>query len=565
MANDRLYVIINDVSSLDIEGLYIEELPPISKPTMRSLREEIDGKDGDIITKLGYSAYDKEMKIGLAQNYDINEVISFFNSKGKIQFSNELDKYYNFEILEQIDFTALQTFKNAVVTLHCQPFKYPINEEPIEGILTPVNVKGNSFHISNTSRSSIQVEIIGNTYQNPPSFFEPQEIEEGNQSTISVRNKNIAYVGNETLLFENTYITPSGSIIANDDYDVYFLPVMSSEEYTLSIKNTSNEEKLISGNFYDFSNFRVGKFYYSIPANTKIEQTILTPTNTSHLYLSIPKTYSELQLEFGNESTSYEEAEIQFYYINLIKYGGEYGVQKINKIGNYYDLLFKNVQDSPYYSEDLVSNAWYVKKQINKVIVPAGSVGIMLDDMLPNSSIFSKYGGTVNGTYVDYSGYTLPNDDTILYITTTPTYVRLAEPEIYDYLKERITSFPGDTNISITGNLMVNMIANISVTDNIEIEINNHGNIYSKPMLDITGYGIINVSLNDNQIFSVNVEDEVVIDPTNLEAYNPNTKQLMNRQVVGNIDNLKLEPGENTLRFTGNITSVSITDYTRYL
>ena len=564
MANDRLYVIINDVSSLDIEGLFIEELPPISKPTMRSLREEIDGKDGDIITKLGYSAYDKEMKIGLAQNYDINEVISFFNSKGKIQFSNELDKYYNFEILEQIDFESLQTFKSAVVTFHCQPFKYPINEEPIEGILTPVNVEGSSFHIPNTSSGSIQVEIIGNTYQNPPDFFEPQEIIEGNQSTILVRNKNIAYVGNEMLLFENTYITPDGRIIANDDYDVYLVSVMASEEYTLSIKNTSNEEKLISGNFYNFDNFRVGKFSYSVPANTKIEQTILTATNTSHLYLSIPKTYSELQLEFGNEATSYEEAEMQGYYINLNKYG-ESGVQKINKIGNYYDLLFKNVQDSPYYCEDLVSNAWYVKKQINKVIVPAGSVGIMLDDMLPNSSIFSKYGGSVNGTYVDYSGYTLPNDDTILYITTTPTYVRLAEPEIYDYLKENITSFPGDTNISITGNLMVNMIADISVTDNIEIEVNNYGNIYSKPMLDIVGYGIINVSLNDNQIFSVNIDNEIVIDSSNLEAYNPNTNQLMNRQVVGNIDNLKLEPGESTLKFTGNVTSVSITDYTRYL
>lgn len=564
MANDRLYVIINDVSSLDIEGLYIEELPPISKPTMRSLREEIDGKDGDIITKLGYSAYDKEMKIGLAQNYNINEVISFFNSKGKIQFSNELDKYYNFEILDQIDFESLQTFKSAVVTFHCQPFKYPINEEPIEGILTPINVNGNSFHIPNTSSSSIQVEIIGNTYQNTPSFFEPQEIIEGNQSTILVQNKNIAYVGNEMLLFENTYITPNGRIIANDDYDVYLVPVMEGEEYTLSIKNTSNEEKLISGNFYNFDNFRVGKFSYSVPANTKIEQTILTATNTSHLYLSIPKTYSELQLEFGNEATSYEEAELQGYYINLNKYG-ESEVQKINKIGNYYDLLFKNVQDSPYYCEDLVSNAWYVKKQINKVIVPAGSVGIMLDDMLPNSSIFSKYGGSVNGTYVDYSGYTLPNDDTILYITTTPTYVRLAEPEIYDYLKENITSFPGDTNISITGDLMVNMIANISVTDNIEIEINNHGNIYSKPKLDIVGYGIINVSLNDNQIFSVNIDNEIVIDSSNLEAYNPNTNQLMNRQVVGNIDNLKLEPGLSTLKLTGNIESVSITDYTRYL
>lgn len=564
MANDRLYVIINDVSSLDIEGLYIEELPPISKPTMRSLREEIDGKDGDIITKLGYSAYDKEMKIGLAQNYDINEVISFFNSKGKIQFSNELDKYYNFEILEQIDFTALQTFKTAVVTLHCQPFKYPVEETPIEGQLTPVSVEGNSFHVSNTSRSSIKVDIIGNTFQKPTSFFDPQEIIEGSQSTIGVLGKNIAYIGIDSLLFENTKITSSGSIVSDNDYDVYFVPIMQNEEYTLSIKNTSNVEKTISANLYDFSNFRVGRFSYTIPESTKIEQTFIANDNSSHLYLSIPKTYAELQLEFGSEATPYEESEQQIYMINLIKYG-EGGVQKINKIGNYYDFLFKNIQGSPYYSEDLVFNAWYVKKQINKVIVPSGSVGITIDDMLPNSTIFSKYGGSVNGNYIDYSGYTLPSDDTILYITTTPTYVRLAEPESYDYLNEYITSYTGETNIFITGNLSVNIKAEISVSNNIEIVINNCGNIYSKPKLDIAGYGIINVSLNDNQIFSVNIEDEIIIDSSNLEAYNPNTNQLMNRQVVGNIDNLKLEPGESTLKFTGNVTSVSITDYTRYL
>ena len=93
----RNYVIINGVNSLTINGLAIKELPPISKPLMRATREEIDGRDGDIITNLGYSAYDKTMEIGLFGNYDVNEVIEYFNQDGTIIFSDESDKYYYFK------------------------------------------------------------------------------------------------------------------------------------------------------------------------------------------------------------------------------------------------------------------------------------------------------------------------------------------------------------------------------------------------------------------------------------------------------------------------------------
>jgi predicted phage tail component-like protein len=127
----RNYVIINGVNSSTKNGLAIKELPPITKPLMRTNIETIDGKDGDVITKLGYSAYDKEMEIGLYGNYDINSIISFFNQNGTIVFSNEPDKYYYFEILNQIDYQKLIKFGSATVVFHCQPFKYKLNETAI--------------------------------------------------------------------------------------------------------------------------------------------------------------------------------------------------------------------------------------------------------------------------------------------------------------------------------------------------------------------------------------------------------------------------------------------------
>ena len=83
------YVILNDVKSTTIKGLLIQSLPPISKPLMRTSVEEIDGRDGDVVTQLGYSAYDKPMSIGLFGDYDVDEVIQYFNSQGTVIFSNE--------------------------------------------------------------------------------------------------------------------------------------------------------------------------------------------------------------------------------------------------------------------------------------------------------------------------------------------------------------------------------------------------------------------------------------------------------------------------------------------
>lgn len=121
-----LYIELNGKSSLDVQGLLVQSLAPITKPKIRTETTEIDGRDGDIVTRLGYSAYDKEISIGLYGNYDIDEVIQYFveNDKGTVLFSNEEDKLYKYEILDQIDFEKLIRFKTAKITFHVQPFKY---------------------------------------------------------------------------------------------------------------------------------------------------------------------------------------------------------------------------------------------------------------------------------------------------------------------------------------------------------------------------------------------------------------------------------------------------------
>lgn len=144
------FVIINGKSSKQIDGLIVQSLPPITKPLMRTQIETIDGRDGDLVTQLGYAAYDKAFSIGLKGDYNVDDVVGFFNTGGKITFSNEIDKYYIFSTYLQIDFKRLLRFRTASVTVHVQPFKYSL----IEGQIITAN---NEIHVRN----------IGNIYSKP--------------------------------------------------------------------------------------------------------------------------------------------------------------------------------------------------------------------------------------------------------------------------------------------------------------------------------------------------------------------------------------------------------------
>lgn len=147
-------MILNGISSTTIQGLLIQNLPPITKPRIRAEAEEIDGRDGDILTLLGYGAYDKEFQIGLYGNFDIDQIIEYFNSSGTVTFSNEPDKYYNYQIVEQIDFEKLLRFKTATVIMHVQPFKYSLADN------------SKTFSISQGT-TSVAIRNMGNIYSKP--------------------------------------------------------------------------------------------------------------------------------------------------------------------------------------------------------------------------------------------------------------------------------------------------------------------------------------------------------------------------------------------------------------
>ena len=238
------YIILNGINSNTITGLIIQSLPPISKPLMRTNIETIDGKDGDIITKLGYSAYDKEISIGLSYNYNVDDVIEFFNSEGTVIFSNEPTKYYKYTILDQIDFNRLIRFKTATVRMHVQPFKYSTTEEDIEENATETDAEGVNFTLENTENGAgfIDLKLKGQTEQKTYSGANllPQD-----KYISSTTTNGITYTNNGDGTFNlsgtataNTTIRiiPIGDLTLESNQAYY---LYSSQPYNVSIFNVS--------------------------------------------------------------------------------------------------------------------------------------------------------------------------------------------------------------------------------------------------------------------------------------------------------------------------------------
>lgn len=218
------YIIINGVVSKNIEGLLIQSLPPISKPKIRTSTEEIDGRDGDIVTTLGYGAYDKTFSIGLKGDYNVDDVIEYFNTSGKITFSNELDKYYKFATYNKIDFNRLVRFKTANVTVHVQPFKYSLDEPPITDT-------------SGAYDTYLSVRNTGNIYSKPKLII-------NGSNTINV------YLGNTQIFNVNlsaageTIIIDAESMNATDEAGNYLNRQVTGDYDNFRLATGINELKI---------------------------------------------------------------------------------------------------------------------------------------------------------------------------------------------------------------------------------------------------------------------------------------------------------------------------------
>lgn len=254
------YIELNGEKSTDVKGLIIQSLPPITKPKVRTSIEEIDGRDGDIVTKLGYAAYDKEVSIGLHGDFDIDDAISFFDSDGEVVFGNEPDKYYRYSILGQIDFKRLIRFRTAKVKMHVQPFKYDAVDRTFEVVNQLIDIKdsttsrfgvtavssGGSVRVAGKATNTVEIMVPIDRIVLSGSYTLAAETS-GNAAGCALKLVSRANPDGDS--FGGTYIElkdTSTSIVtadANAEYDAIWLYVQAgtSVDFTLSATMSSNE------------------------------------------------------------------------------------------------------------------------------------------------------------------------------------------------------------------------------------------------------------------------------------------------------------------------------------
>ena len=238
--NTRPYIVINGVDSRSIPGLIICSLPPITLPAKRVLAETIDGRSGDIVTELGYEAYDKVIEIGLAKEYNVDDIISFFAQEGKVVFGNEPDKYYNFANYSIINFERLIRYKTASVTLHIQPFKFSEDEN----IRKIVNQAISSSHLQFEVRNS------GNIFSRPV-----LKIKASGDISLFINNVKILDI---EFPLEETAIT------------------IDASEMEATYEDGSYANRLITGNY---DNIRLKPGYNIISVSGAVEEVYISKTS----------------------------------------------------------------------------------------------------------------------------------------------------------------------------------------------------------------------------------------------------------------------------------------------
>lgn len=398
----RNYIILNNKNSNTISGLIIQELAPISKPLQRTQVETIDGRDGDIVTSLGYAAYNKKIKIGLYGNFDINEIIAYFATQGTAIFSNEPDKYYNYHILDQIDYERLVRFRVATVTMHVQPFKYSATEQPITVDVSgqAISGEGSDIVLDNTAEAPFNVlRHKGNATQqtysgknllsldkNPPSANTNMTVTHGvnDLKIVAATTTGAQYATIQINLDATKTYTLSGigkKIVKGADGRPYIQVRWRGSNDNGSTwtawENIIYETNPTQGTAYPFSGSFTGYARYQIAFYNNANTPVTVGETTE---------YYDLQLEVGSQATDYEifvggTASPNPDYPQDIKLltgdstiaiddGGDNSQEYVIPFGDTYLAAIGDYIDEPV----KVGDTWYIRRKIGKVVIDGTTI-----------------------------------------------------------------------------------------------------------------------------------------------------------------------------------------------
>lgn len=578
-------ITINGVSSTTIAGLLITSLPPISKPLQRTLVDVIDGRAGDVVTPLGFAAYDKPVGIALTTGYDIDEVISFFNSAGVVTFSNEPDKYYKFAIYEQIDFERLIRFKTATVVFHVQPYKYANNENPLNFAITsgvPVSVTNNGNTISKpdlmiTGEGVVNLDINGEQVLNidfgeseqtyiidsdamnayatenaikdiKTDFIASQASGTPTPSSpipiVGVDKVNVVNCGKNlfnkaTITRDKAFAWTTGAFFNEEgSYASDFIPVKAGQTYIFSNEPVSQCLAYDKDKNYILV-YKTGEWVTPQAAGT-FRGSITIPDGVSFIRFTrrasnmggatIDEDANSMQMERGSTATEYEPYNGITVLINL---GGTY-------YGGYIDVVTGKIT-------------------LTFVIVDLGSLNWLRYTQTTNIPVF----------YATLTSMAIAKANGKCEIFTVKAWENLQQrtdftlcphPSIHNiYIADSRFTTAEDFKTAVTGYKYVYELETpivVYASNTAELQaILGVNNVYSDAGdVEVTykAGGVIHTETGEIVTFTITAED--------LER-----GAFVNRQINGNYDNIKLKSGANTISLTGNATSLTVDKYSRWI
>ena len=174
-----------------------------------------------------------------------------------------------------------------------------------------------------------------------------------------------------------------------------------------AIKQAINEDFEVIDNNTTFREYadeissNNAKYKDLIPKETKNATNTLDISNSSGLDKALvtlygntyqegeptPDSPQEIQVVTGDNTiivSNSDNTQSQSYHVSL-------GNIELCKIGNYQDYIFKNTQDSPHYDNTLIKDAWYLNKQIGKVVLDG------------TNNAFASKSGQLGNSYVFYA------------------------------------------------------------------------------------------------------------------------------------------------------------------
>lgn len=613
-----MYVIINGTSSETLQGVQILSLPPITKPRMRTSIATIDGRPGDIVTHLGYDAYNRKIEVLLHHNYDIAAVTAFFNSSGRIIFSNEPDMVYTFETIDAFDFERAVRFRTGTVTFHVQPYKTSASEQPSEAESESFT-DSEPYLFRKAPDATMQIdEIVGGSV----AFNQLC-----NAASVTVANgrKYFMKKGTAYSVVASTGTAITGLTSGSDmviDLTLMFGATVADYIYSLETATAGAGVAWCKAYnpkmFSTYQPYNAGAFQHvntsahkmtgkNVFGGMPLAEAVHNASNTSTINETAG--YVTFDRRKGSEDrVIYDKFEPGKRYSFFLTLRAQTSTQNISMRVFYDDgtntliransqeksLLFfvttagKNVESLTlsfytagmaelYYNESGIFEGVLTQDDFEpymEVIYTLSSIDlygipIIVDGNLKYDGDVYKSDGTVERRY-GYRAYQSGDESLANAITDgTHTVYKLttATTETTDPYTNPQVCYPDGTEEYIDERTIpVPVGHNTKYIVPIEMTVTNSGNTDSAPSLTIEGSGAIEVTVDGLIAFEISMPSTgmIVIDSAAMDAMDGDGN-LANRSVSGDYSNLRLTPGEHTIIISGDAASVSLQNVSRWI